>query len=157
MSAPAPFSLRRAEPGDLPTLVALEQATFRHDRMSPRQFRRHLAHTQNLVLLAEDAAGLLGAAVVFFRRGARRARLYSIATAAAARGRGVGRALLIAAEAAARERGMQALSLEVRHDNEAALRLYETAGYQRSATLDDYYEDGAAAWRYEKPLQADHS
>jgi ribosomal-protein-alanine N-acetyltransferase len=155
VSRPADFQLRRARPDDLAALVDLELASFAYDRMSARQFRRHLSSPSAAVLLAEGDDGLLGSTILFFRRGSTRARLYSLATAAAARGRGIGKALLNAAEDLARERGMHWISLEVRRDNSAAVQLYETHGYRRSAALEDYYDDGAPAWRYEKPLQAD--
>ena len=154
MSTPAPYAVRRAGPADLDALVALEQASFSYDRMSPRQFRRHLASPSAAVLLAEDAHMLLGSALLFFRRGSALARLYSLATAAAARGRGIGKALLQAVEAEAQYRGATRLRLEVRHGNTAAIQLYERQGYQRIATLVGYYDDGAAAWRYEKSLIA---
>lgn len=155
MPTTAEFRLRRAAPADLDALIALENASFAYDRMSARQFRRHLQSSTAAVLVAEDANGLLGSAVVFFRAGTAPARLYSLATAAAARGRGIGKALLFAAESTARQRGSARLRLEVRRDNDAAMRLYEAQGYRRIAALDDYYDDGAAAWRYEKSLQAD--
>lgn len=157
MPRSADFHLRRARPADLAALVDLELASFAYDRMSARQFRRHLSSPSAAVLLAEGDDGLLGSAIVFFRRGSTRARLYSLATSVAARGRGIGNALLAAAESAARERGMRMLSLEVRRDNDAALHLYEAHGYRRSAALENYYDDGAPAWRYEKSLQADAS
>lgn len=152
MSIPAPHAVRRAVPADLAALVALEQASFDYDRMSPRQYRRHLASPAAAVLLAEDAGALLGSALLFFRRGSALARLYSLATATAARGRGVGKALLQAAEAEARRRGARRLRLEVRRDNAAAVQLYEKHGYRRIAELAAYYDDGADAWRYEKSL-----
>ncbi|WP_313914734.1 GNAT family N-acetyltransferase [Tahibacter sp.] len=151
------FHLRRARPADLAALVDLELASFAYDRMSARQFRRHLSSPSAAVLLAEGDDGLLGSVIVFFRRGSTRARLYSLATSVAARGRGIGKALLAAAERVARERGLRTLSLEVRRDNSAAVHLYEAHGYRRSAALENYYDDGAPAWRYEKPLQADAS
>lgn len=154
MPRSADFHLRRARPADLAVLVDLELATFAYDRMSARQFRRHLSSSSAAVLLAEGDDGLLGSTIVFFRRGSARARLYSLATSPAARGRGIGKALLAAAERVARERGMHWLSLEVRRDNSAAVSLYEAHGYRRSAALENYYDDGAAAWRYEKSLQA---
>lgn len=152
VSEPADFRLRRAVAADLAALVELERASFSYDRMSERQFRRHLRSDSAAVLVAEGAGGLLGSAVLFFRRGTSRARLYSLAAAAAARGRGIGAALLAAAETLARERGLHTLSLEVRRDNAAAVRLYESRGYRRIAALENYYDDGAAAWRYAKSL-----
>jgi ribosomal protein S18 acetylase RimI-like enzyme len=90
--------------------------------------------------------------VVFFRRNSRVARLYSIAVAHAARGRGLGEALLSAAERTALARGCQRLRLEVRQDNAGAIRLYERLGYRRFGAYSGFYEDGADAWRYERKL-----
>jgi [ribosomal protein S18]-alanine N-acetyltransferase len=145
--------VRPATAADLDPLVALEQRAFSGDRMSRAQYRRHLANPSAAVLVADAAGGdLLGSALVFFRRGTALARLYSIATAPAARGRGIGAGLLAAAEDAAHERGCRALRLEVRVDNAVAIALYERAGYRRIGRYAGYYEDGADAWRYEKSL-----
>src|SRR5512142_127929 len=119
------FRIRRARPADLDALVALERAAFTTDHLSPRQYRRHLRSASALVLAAVGRGGLLGKAVVFFRRDSAGARLYSIAVTDAARGSGVGKALLDAAERAARRRGARRMRLEVRQDNTAAIGLYE--------------------------------
>lgn len=144
--------IRRATDADLAALVELENASFALDRMSARQLRRHLDSGSARILAATRGSRLAGAAVLFFRRGSRAARLYSIAVAADARGRGIGEALLEAAERAAVRRGCDRLRLEVRVDNAAAQRLYERRGYRRFGRLAAYYEDGHDAWRYEKIL-----
>jgi ribosomal-protein-alanine N-acetyltransferase len=145
--------VRRAVPADLDALVALEQTAFSGDRLSRAQYRRHLAGAGATVLVAEGTrAELFGSALLFFRKGSTRARLYSIATAPLARGRGIGATLLEAAERAALDHGCRALRLEVRVDNTAAIGLYERAGYRRIGRYAAYYEDGADAWRYEKAL-----
>jgi ribosomal protein S18 acetylase RimI-like enzyme len=116
-------------------------------------YRRHRASPRAALLVAAAAgAPLHGSALVFFRRGSTLARLYSIATAPAARGQGLGARLLAAAEQAAQARGCRALRLEVRVDNAAAIALYERAGFRRIGRYEGYYEDGADAWRYEKTL-----
>jgi ribosomal protein S18 acetylase RimI-like enzyme len=147
------LAVRRAKSTDLDALVALEQASFDSDRLSRRQYRRHLASTSAVVLVVGGAgAPLAGTAVVFFRRGSAVARLYSLATAAEARGKGVASALMAAVEAAARARGCRVLRLEVRADNLAAIHLYEHLGYRRIGHLAAYYDDGADGWRYERSL-----
>lgn len=151
----AAFRIRRATPADLPALLALERSAFTTDHLSPRQYRRHLDSATALVLAAVDASGLLGKALVFFRRNSDVARLYSIAVADGARGRGIGEALLTAIERAARRRGAARMRLEVRQDNASAMRLYERRGYARFAETPGYYEDGGDAWRYEKGLRAE--
>jgi ribosomal protein S18 acetylase RimI-like enzyme len=152
MSQTAAFRIRRATLADLDDLVDLECASFSTDRLSRRQYRRHLASISAEVIVAAAGANLLGAAVVFLRRGSQVARLYSIAVAAGARGGGVGATLLRAAEAAAGRRGATRLRLEVRADNAGAARLYERHGYERFGTHRCYYEDGADALRYERGL-----
>ena len=148
----AAFRIRRATPTDLPALLALERSAFTTDHLSPRQYRQHLVSPTASVLAAADESGVLGTALVFFRRESDLARLYSIAVAHDARGRGVGEALLAAVEQAALRRGARRMRLEVRQDNAAAMRLYERGGYTRFAERPGYYEDGGHAWRYEKKL-----
>jgi ribosomal-protein-alanine acetyltransferase len=144
--------IRRATPGDLAVLVELEQASFARERMSARQIGRHLDSLSAEVLVAVRDHQIVGAAILFYRRTSRVARLYSIAVAASERGRGIGEALLDAAEDHARRRGRPLLRLEVRLDNAVAQRLYERHGYHRFGTYRAYYEDGHDALRYEKAL-----
>lgn len=152
--ATAPVRVRRAELSDLDDLVALEQATFDSDRISRAQFRRHLDSDSARVLVASaNRRRFLGTALVFFRKGSRVARLYSIASLPEARGKGVGTALIDAAEDAARRRRCQSLRLEVRTDNQNAIRLYERLGYRRLGIKKGFYEDGGDAYRYEKALE----
>ncbi len=144
--------IRRARSGDLAALVALEQASFAGDRMSARQWRRHLAGGRAIVLVAVERDVLLGAALAFMNAVHDIARLYSLATATVARGRGIGDRLVAAVEQAARDAGRRRLRLEVRADNAGAQRLYERRGYRRIGRRGGYYEDGEDALRYEKAL-----
>lgn len=154
MPRPHPSGVRAARPGDVPALAALEQRCFAGDRLSARQYGRHVGSASAVVLVAPGAGGaVLGSAVLFLRAGSRVARLYSIAVDPTARGRGLGAALLGAAEAAARRRGATLLRLEVRQDNPAAIALYVARGYRRIGARADYYEDGGDAWRYQRPLR----
>lgn len=144
-----------AKPADLDALVALEERCFSGDRMSRRSYAAALVNPRAAVLVARGAGGrLLGAATVFFRADSPAGRLYSIAVAPAARGRGLGAALLQAAEHAARGRGATALRLEVSVRNKSALALYRKSGYGILGRVPQYYEDGSDAWRLEKPLPA---
>jgi len=153
MPATAAVRVRRAELSDLDDLVALEESSFATDRLSREQYRRHLdSETAQVLVASANHRRFLGTAVVFFRKGTKVARLYSIATHAEARGKGVGSALLEASEQLARRRGCKVLRLEVRTDNDAAIRLYERLGYDRIGRYARYYGDGADAWRYEKKV-----
>lgn len=149
--ATASVRVRRAENSDLDDLVTLEDRTFDSDRMTRDQYRRHLDSDSALVLVASaNRRRFLGTAVVFFRKGSKVARLYSLASQPESRGRGVATALVEATEKAARQRRCSALRLEVRIDNAAAISLYERLSYRRIGRLTAYYQDGADGWRYEK-------
>ena len=147
-----PFTIRHADRADLNALLALEEATFDVDRISHAQWRRHIGSTTAAVLVGGSADSVDAAAVVFYRRNTRMARLYSLAVGAHARGTGLGGTLLAAAEVNARARGCHTMQLEVRLDNASAIALYERQGYLRVARLHHFYEDGADAWRYVKAL-----
>ncbi|MCF7992641.1 MAG: GNAT family N-acetyltransferase/peptidase C39 family protein [Thiohalocapsa sp.] len=140
-------------------LVALENACFDGDRLTRRQFRYMLARARATLLVAEDAGTVahtprspLGYVLVLFNRATSVARLYSIAVAAEARGRGVAKALVEAAERATWAADRAYLRLEIRRDNPASQRLFEGLGYRRFGVLSDYYEDHMEALRYEKTL-----
>ena len=143
--------IRRAQRADVPALVALEQA-FAGDRLSARSFRRFIGGGADVWVCVERDV-ILGDAVVLYRRGSAVARLYSLVVAAAARGRGLGRALLEWAEQQAAQRGGTALQLEVRPENSAAIALYRRAGYIDAGVIANFYEDGAPALRLQKTLR----
>ena len=150
-----PLALRSATPSDLDALEGLESRGFSGDRFTRRQLRHLLQRAHGLTLIAEDATGSvvpLGYGTVLFRRNSRAARLYSLCVAPEARGQGVGKALLEALERDGRKRGCERMTLEVRADNRVALGLYRRAGFRLACWLDDYYEDGCAAWRMVKAL-----
>lgn len=149
-----PRTVRPATRADLESLLALEEATFDSDRISRRQWRRHLASSSARVLVCGAAGDVTAAVVVFFRRNTHHARLYSLAVRADQRGAGLGRLLLAAAESAARARGCHSMGLEVHTHNHAAISLYARFGYAPVARLRRFYEDGADAWRYAKSLIA---
>ena len=95
---------------------------------------------------------MLGDAVVVYRKGSKRVRLYSIVVSPEARGKGIGAKLLAHAEKAAKKRGCSLMGLEVREDNKAAIAFYGSRGYERIGLRDNYYEDGATALQMKKRL-----
>ncbi len=151
---PASVRIRRAGMADLDVLVDLENRAFSHDRLSRRQWRHHLASARTLILVArEDDGPALAAAVVFFHASHDIARLYSLAVAPEARGRGLGERVLVAAEREATRQGSRRMRLEVRRANEAAQRLYRLRDFRLTGARRGYYEDGHDALCYEKTLR----
>lgn len=144
--------IRRATLADLDALIALEAQCFQTDRLTRRQFRYMLTKANAAILVFESEGVLLGYALLLFSRGTSMARLYSIAVAEDARGRGVGRSLVEAAEHEARDRDCAYLRLEIRKDNAASQGLFRSMGYKQFGEYDDYYEDHMDALRFEKSL-----
>jgi len=144
--------LREARSSDIDALAKLEAESFDSDRLSRRSLAALAKSPSASILVARKASGCIGYAALLVRRGGRSARLYSIAVAADAAGRGVGAGLLRAAENEARRRGATRMRLEVRADNTTAIQFYERSGYRLTGNRPDYYEDGMTALLYSREL-----
>ena len=152
MGASGGMTVRAASLDDLDAIEALEAAAFTGDRLSRRSLRAFIRAPRRPLIVARFGDRVAGYALLSAREGGRTARVYSIAVDPAQARRGVGRALLQACERFARAHGREALRLEVRYDNPAAIALYEKTGFRPIGRYPGYYEDGAVALRFEKRL-----
>ena len=143
--------LRTARAADLPILQVLE-SLFPGDRLSLRQLRHHLTNPHAVMRVIETEYTLAGYSLLLTRSGSHAARLYSIAVAPAFRGQGMGKRLLDDLVAQSRARGCDEIRLEVREDNEAAIRLYRDYGFVFREQRPRYYQDGADALRFRLAL-----
>lgn len=136
-------------------LLDLEEKSFPGDRISGRSWRALIASPSAVVLVAARQRSILGAAVLLTRRGTRIARLYSIAVTRAARGAGVGHALITQMLNRARKLGCVEMRLESRADNLAAHHLFRNLGFEEAGPVREaYYHDGADALRFCKRLSS---
>jgi GNAT superfamily N-acetyltransferase len=108
-------------------------------------FRRFLAPSEDGLLLGARAGGeLVGYACLYWHFSSLAAResvlMNDLFVSEAARGRGVGRALIEASAAVARERGAAHLEWSTAPDNLTAQRLYDSTGAERSEWVE--YELG---------------
>jgi GNAT superfamily N-acetyltransferase len=108
-------------------------------------FRRFLAPSDDGMLLgARDEGGLVGYACLYWHFSSTQAvetvLMNDLFVGEAARGRGVGRALIDASAAVARERGAAHLEWATAPDNLTAQRLYDSTGAERSEWVE--YELG---------------
>lgn len=151
MTPPASCSIRIASLPDLGAIDALEAASFEADRFPRRNLGRMLAGGRTVFLLAESGGMPSGYLALSFRRGSGTSRLYSLAIAPQARGKGVGAALITRAVEETARRGLRSVRLEVRQSNMAARTLYERCGFTLRGRRESYYGDGEAALLYESP------
>jgi len=145
--------IRQAEERDLEDLVALEESSFKGDRLSRRRFQHWIKASNRVFLVVEKDRRVLAYGLVFLHKGTRLARLYSIAVSGEARGQGIGRELLLALEKGAADRGRLDMRLEVAKDNAGAIRLYESMGYRSFGEYHDYYTDHGDALRMQKRIR----
>ena len=151
---PAPLTIRRAVPADLPALGRLGALLVRlHHDFDPARFIAATSHTERgyaaflgsqldeqdvLVLVAErdgqvlgyTYAGLEGRDYMALRGPA--GVLYDIVVDPAYRGHGVGRRLLEATVTALGERGAPRVVLSTAERNAAAQQLFARAGFRRT-------------------------
>ena len=147
--------VRTARPEDLHPILELEASFPEGDRLTRRNRARLLKSESAECIVCETENGLLGAAILLFRKEQTRARLYSISVSEKARHQGVGRALLDASVTVAKKRDCTGLRLEVRHSNTAAISLYERAGFGVIGEKSSYYDDGEDALQMELSLNPD--
>ncbi len=93
---------------------------------------------------ARDGAETLGTGALAFKRGY--AEIKSMFTSPAARGRGVGAAILRALEDEARGDDVPVLRLETAEALDAAIRLYERHGFTRCGIFGDYRPNATSVY-----------
>ncbi len=131
MTAQRAVTIRSAEPADEAATVALWHACAlvvpHNDPAADFRFARVGACSD--VLLGRDATGRIVGSVMVGHDG-HRGWLYYVAADPAARGVGVGRAMVRAAEAWLRGRGVPKVQLMVRPTNAQAVAFYERLGFE---------------------------
>lgn len=131
---------------EIDEVLPIERALFDDTAWSAGQFwseLAHVPHTREYVIARDDDESLLGYAGVYASKPS--ADVQTIAVAKSAQGRGVGGALLDALMATARARECTELLLEVRADNDPAVELYRSRGFEQLAVRRGYYGPGVDA------------
>lgn len=140
------MSIRDAVPGDLDAIMAIERASFPTDAWSEEAMASELAGAYGHYLVVEDGGDVIGYGGLRALPGARDGDIQTIALAASARGRGLGRALLRALLSEAARRRVREVFLEVRAENPAAEGLYASEGFAEIGRRPGYYQpDGVDA------------
>jgi len=129
-------ALRPAAEGDLPSIVAIEKASF-SDPWTLASFRSMLALPQVMATVAEEEGVVVGYTVAWVVGD--EAELANLAVAPARRGTGIGARLLDSLLGALDARGGATIYLEVRDSNEAAQALYRSRGFTSAGRRKGYY------------------
>jgi ribosomal-protein-alanine N-acetyltransferase len=149
--------IRQARPSDFDGIMDIENACFPGELAYSREQMRYLVFKANGITLVEMLGGQMrGYITMVFRRNSDMASLETIGVVPSCRGCGVGKRLLKAAEEWMAKKGITWFRLEVSAGNDAAISMYEKAGYHITETIPEYYiyiHNGTrTAYRMEKYL-----
>lgn len=149
-----PVLIRPVRITDLPRLVEIEENNFDTDKLSRRNFHWLIKHAHSIFLGIFEQSRLIGYGIVLYNKGTSLARLYSIVVDKEFQGLGYAKKLISELERkAAEDEECSYLRLEVREDNDHAIKLYENLGFKKFTEKTDYYEDGATAFCFEKRIR----
>ena len=138
-------TLRPLTPADLPELVRMEGELFGPAAWSAQSLAEEIVTLGRWYIGVEVEGRLVGYAGLWFD--GFDAQVMTIGTDTAFQGRGIGRLMLDAMIERARTLGAAVLLLEVRVDNEPALRLYRAAGFEQLGLRRGYYQpENVDAW-----------
>lgn len=129
---------------DVPEVLTLEAELFPYDAWSAEAYRAELGGDSRYYVIAEEDGVIAGWAGL--ATGGAQADVMTIGVRHTAQRRGTGALLLTALLDEAKERGAPEVFLDVRVDNEPAIRLYERFGFTRVGLRKNYYPpDGTDA------------
>jgi ribosomal-protein-alanine N-acetyltransferase len=145
VSATGTIAIRAAEARDLPSIVAIERASFA-DPWTTDAFESAFAMRRMRLLVAEERAdeggggdaGVVGYVVALLL--GVEAEIADLAVAPRARRRGIGGLLLERVVGELTATGVGAVFLEVRESNSAARALYESRGFSAVGRRRGYYQ-----------------
>jgi len=129
---------------DIDPVMALELELFGDEAWSPTMFWSELAEHASrsyLVVVADDSIIAYAGLCAYPPH---ESYVQTIAVAPHAQGRGWGTRLLTALVEESQRRGCHRLDLEVRADNDIAIRLYERHGFTRVGVRRGYYQPSGA-------------
>jgi [ribosomal protein S18]-alanine N-acetyltransferase len=133
------LEIRPMKHSDLATVLALEVELFPIDAWSETVFLEELAEVSNSrdVAVAVLDSQLVGYAS--FRYVGKQGDVNTVAVSKDQQGKGIGTALMDWLESQAVLRNVREIFLEVRSDNDAAMKMYASRGYERIDIRRNYY------------------
>jgi ribosomal protein S18 acetylase RimI-like enzyme len=136
----ATLTIRKAKPEELDAISKIEKRCFPGPTAYPKSQLAYLILKANSTALVETKNDALhGFIIVTYRNGSRVGSVETIDVDPQFQNRGVGKRLLAEAEEKMKQRGMRFSRLETSEGNQAALSLYQKAGYVIKKKLPGFY------------------
>ncbi len=133
------LEIRPMTTADLAAVLEIEKALFPIDAWTDALFLAELAEVSisrdvSVAILDSQLVGYAS-----FRYVGKQGDVNTVAVASGQQGKGIGTALMDWLESQAALRNVREIFLEVRSDNEAAIKMYATRGYERIDIRRKYY------------------
>jgi len=132
--------MRRMRWWDIEPVMVIEHELFGDEAWSDTMFWSELAERTSRTYLVEEADGQVCAYAGLCAYAPDEAYIQTIAVAPSAQRRGIGEKLLVTLLDEADRRECEHVDLEVRADNDVAMRLYERHGFAKIAVRRNYYQ-----------------
>ena len=133
------LEIRPMTTADLSAVLEIEKALFPIDAWTNALFLAELAEVSisrdvSVAILDSELVGYAS-----FRYVGKQGDVNTVAVASDQQGKGIGTALMDWLESQAVLRNVREIFLEVRSDNEAAIKMYDARGYERIDIRRNYY------------------
>ncbi len=154
------MNYRRYRPDDFEQLYSIEEVCFQPPfRFGRRLMKSLIGNPQSATWIAEETDRMSGFAIVEFALEPKHETAYiqTIEVLPQFRRQGVALELLRLLEESAVAVGAALIWLHVDAENDAAIRLYRSQGYELKGRHENYYARSRAAEVYAKPLSAEQS
>jgi len=136
-----PSFTRRADANDVDVIAEIEKKCFSGaTAYSKRQLAHLILKANSTSIVESNSDGVMGFIIVLYRRGTQIGYLETLDVDPAFQSQGIGLKLLLAAEEDIKSRGLKFSQLEVSEGNEAAVGLYQKAGYKQKKRLVGFYK-----------------
>lgn len=148
------YAISIATEKDLKEVAHLEAQCFPHDsdKLSLKQYQLLHKKKSITIFMIKHAEKIIASATVIVGRGSSIGRIYSFAVDKNFRCTQVAKDLYHHLENFFLKKKCQAIQLEVRTDNIAAIKFYKKNGFITFADLKNFYVDGKDAFRMKKIL-----
>lgn len=153
--------IRRARTDDIEVIYQIEKNSFPGlTAYSKRQLAYLILKANTSTLVETENSAMHGFIIITYRKGSQIGNIETIDVDPSFQKQGVGLRLLAAAENDMKERGRKLSQLEVSEGNQAAIKLYQKAGYTIKHKIAGYYQlehhGSCNAIRMIKTLDAAH-
>lgn len=132
------LNIRQLRRKDLPTIMQMEADAFPLDAYTLRMMEESISDDPESFLVAEVDGVIVGYIMGYTRNGT--AHISSMAVSKNWRSQGIGRAMLEHVLEYFEDMGSHEAVLEVRPNNEPAIYLYESTGFELHKIIPDYYD-----------------